>query len=167
MPTAIPRSRWKDLPLHLARRPLDGGCQQPPSVPGGSPVIHRAWLSPFKHTQRHIRLRGEAISPSPSKAITIPRPQRHTTLRGVCLLHPPGTPSLHGSCQSASPVPGGKIYHYTWHAHLEWRMPTAIPRARWKSCHSPSMTIPFPAHSEAHPLARCLSSASTWNANPK
>ena len=46
----------------------------PSPVPGGSPIIHRAWLSPFKHTQKHIPLRGEAISPSPSKAITIPRP---------------------------------------------------------------------------------------------
>ena len=41
--------------------------------------------------------------------------QRHTTLLGVCLLHPPGTLTLNRSFLLPLPVPRGRIHPYTWH----------------------------------------------------
>ena len=59
-----------------------------------------------------------AVKPFPrhrAKQSQFHGPQRHTTLRGVCLLHPPGTLTLNRSFLLPPFVPGGSFYPCTWH----------------------------------------------------
>ena len=72
-----------------------------------------------------------AVKPFPrhrAKQSQFHGPQRHTTLRGVCLLRPPGTPTLNRSCLLHPLVPGGRhcpctrnVLHNTGHPQrLGW-----------------------------------------------
>ena len=59
-----------------------------------------------------------AVKPFPrhrAKQSLFHGPQRHTSLRGVCLLHPPETLTLNRSFLLPPPVPGRRTYSHTWH----------------------------------------------------
>ena len=111
-----------------------------------------------------------AVKPFPrhrAKQSQFHGPQRHTTLRGVCLLHPPGTLTLNRSFLLPPFVPGGSpVVHRARQSPSQGPQRHILLRGEAISP-SPSNAITIPGPPEAHSLARCLSFAPTWNTLPE